>query len=942
MGKIKKILENELVGGTQTTDVYPITSTKAVYDTDNIMLDTYIQHLKKTHTFAGVATPSTNPDALDHRVFYLAWENGNYPRFNDINVNNEVAVLTWSSGKWTKTTINIAEAIAPTLNIKADKEELAKKVDLEEFNNTVSGINTNIATKANAQDVTNAIVELQDKIGDRVVVSGNVTNNPDEEDITTEGDTPQTQVLKLKDRAYDSLNASGKGYKILRKNWQQINGERKNVLTQEMINEPNTVYEIRYDFDLDGKEITIKENCVLLFNGGCLTSGIINSSDFIIESGNTQIFKNVSFSQVIQKQTGNPSWFGAKNDGITDDTSAIQECVNSFKTTILESSCLISSVYINEIAATLGREVINYGYITSTEKGIVLSRHCKFSGGRIYAKQNATAITIGVIENREDCNRMSVSNVQILGGEYGINCIVKDNTHYNSFCYISDVNIYGCKHGFYGNIRSSYINICIEGCKDNFNLTNGSLNTIIIRGNASPMDADYPNFITLKGEGNTVIPCIYDIGNANNQKNLIKINGTKNKVLNSVNTITNSDTSNSFSNPYFVNGMLKANISPKYRVVYNNVQETDNLLDIFNKNVNSRFQLYLIDKNKEGYIEFQFGEVFGFVGVEFLHMYDNAAFKKIEARRDPNDTEPFLSITNQGATPYTSLFSNTYKDFANYNENFIVQYNKNLSIRCYVTHNMFLLGASIYAHTMEYNYPIGEIKNNTNTFTKGDMYFATDIKETPQSKGTLLFYDGTEFVSCNGGNKKSIQRVYRSTGTGDIVQVFKLTIPLANPSYSFIPIKYYDQDYTNTYFSEFLIGLCGNSNNLTINVVKKTLCNRNLKVYIYSKVENESGTFIIAFSRGVGLWCYNKVGQIISNQRPYTIEKISEEIDVTAYKEDAFNLYDYTKGSTQQRPLLTSTDEGCEYYDSTLKKKILWNGTEWTNMDGSSLGQQPT
>ena len=150
MGKIKKILENELVGGTQTTDVYPITSTKAVYDTDNIMLDTYIQHLKKTHTFAGVATPSTNPDALDHRVFYLAWENGNYPRFNDINVNNEVAVLTWSSGKWTKTTINIAEAIAPTLNIKADKEELAKKVDLEEFNNTVSGINANIATKANA------------------------------------------------------------------------------------------------------------------------------------------------------------------------------------------------------------------------------------------------------------------------------------------------------------------------------------------------------------------------------------------------------------------------------------------------------------------------------------------------------------------------------------------------------------------------------------------------------------------------------------------------------------------------------------------------------------------------------------------------------------------------------------------------------------------------
>lgn len=35
MGKIKKILEKELVGGTQAADIYPVTSTKAVYDGDN-------------------------------------------------------------------------------------------------------------------------------------------------------------------------------------------------------------------------------------------------------------------------------------------------------------------------------------------------------------------------------------------------------------------------------------------------------------------------------------------------------------------------------------------------------------------------------------------------------------------------------------------------------------------------------------------------------------------------------------------------------------------------------------------------------------------------------------------------------------------------------------------------------------------------------------------
>ena len=43
MGKIKKILENELVGGTQTTDVYPVTSIKAVYDENNERLDKILE-----------------------------------------------------------------------------------------------------------------------------------------------------------------------------------------------------------------------------------------------------------------------------------------------------------------------------------------------------------------------------------------------------------------------------------------------------------------------------------------------------------------------------------------------------------------------------------------------------------------------------------------------------------------------------------------------------------------------------------------------------------------------------------------------------------------------------------------------------------------------------------------------------------------------------------
>ena len=53
----------------------------------------------------------------------------------------------------------------------------------------------------------------------------------------------------------------------------------KNVLTQDMINEPNTVYEIRYDFDLNGNTIKLKENVILLFNGGEIINGKVFSDN---------------------------------------------------------------------------------------------------------------------------------------------------------------------------------------------------------------------------------------------------------------------------------------------------------------------------------------------------------------------------------------------------------------------------------------------------------------------------------------------------------------------------------------------------------------------------------------------------------------------------------------------------------------------------------------
>lgn len=43
------------------------------------------------------------------------------------------------------------------------------------------------------------------------------------------------------------------------------------------------------------------------------------------------------------------------------------------------------------------------------------------------------------------------------------------------------------------------------------------------------------------------------------------------------------------------------------------------------------------------------------------------------------------------------------------------------------------------------------------------------------------------------------------------------------------------------------------------------------------------------------------------------------------------------QGTTAERPAMNQNYIGATYYDTTLKKMILWNGTTWTNVDGTAL-----
>lgn len=100
----------------------------------------------------------------------------------------------------------------------------------------------------------------------QMFTASQITNAADEEDLTV-----VDNLLKFADKDYNVNNYSGKARKYLRKN--MISGV--NTLTQDMINEPNTIYILQYDYCLAGQTIKLPDNSIILWRGGRLYDGAI-------------------------------------------------------------------------------------------------------------------------------------------------------------------------------------------------------------------------------------------------------------------------------------------------------------------------------------------------------------------------------------------------------------------------------------------------------------------------------------------------------------------------------------------------------------------------------------------------------------------------------------------------------------------------------------------
>ena len=185
------------------------------------------------------------------------------------------------------------------------------------------------ATKAEVGELEAKVTDLQD--GETVlqqqidaihpvVIEGNVTNAPDNEDITA---TPDNR-LKFADRLATLTN---KGYKILRAD--------KTFASQ--VTDINTIYEIRYQFSIADAEVTIPSGCELRFNGGNISgNGKLIGTDTFINSDGKCFGKDVVFAGTWANETIFTRWFAfvSSEDGVTDNSvcfKQLQAVINGTK-----------------------------------------------------------------------------------------------------------------------------------------------------------------------------------------------------------------------------------------------------------------------------------------------------------------------------------------------------------------------------------------------------------------------------------------------------------------------------------------------------------------------------------------------------------------------------------------------------------------------------------
>lgn len=125
----------------------------------------------------------------------------------------------------------------------------------------------------------------------------------------------------------------------------------KRYITKDFFNAPNKTFYLKDSYVLSC-DITIPPNCTLFFDGGSITG------NFTITGNNTKIIaeqNEIFLGGIILEGSWNvnesfPEWFGAKGDGINDDTQAIVNCLKLKNIKLTAKTYLVTNLFLKDLS----------------------------------------------------------------------------------------------------------------------------------------------------------------------------------------------------------------------------------------------------------------------------------------------------------------------------------------------------------------------------------------------------------------------------------------------------------------------------------------------------------------------------------------------------------------------------------------------------------------
>ena len=245
-----------------------------------------------------------------------------------------------------------------------------------------SGITSALVTKLTAlptaEQLSNQLAAKQDTISDLATIRSGAAKGATayqkpgtgipSTDLASAVQTSLERADEAAVRPYNTQSPDGMGYLVL----------DKDATFASQVTSTNTIYEIRYDYDLNGQTITPPAGCVLYFNGGSLTNGTINGDVNVqgeyLSTLNAQVFVGgINFNLYQNDAAINTSFIGMiPNDSTAAAYNAnlLLKIINSGKNVNVDDKYYIA----NTNTISLSRELVisgitgNAGFILNTSQ----------------------------------------------------------------------------------------------------------------------------------------------------------------------------------------------------------------------------------------------------------------------------------------------------------------------------------------------------------------------------------------------------------------------------------------------------------------------------------------------------------------------------------------------------------------------------------------------